>query len=86
MFEPSRSNRKIIQINCGTGIPQKVYFHFARYLSKQGFTVITFDYHRIGASKPRKLRGFKTKPQGWEQIDMVSVLDWINEKYPDFGK
>ena len=75
-----------IQINSGTGIPEKFYRHFAKYLTQQGYVTVTFDYRGIGKSKPKKLRGFDATNFQWGTLDMTAVLNWGIEHYPDIDK
>src|SRR5476649_328120 len=43
-------------VNPATGVLARYYHHFARFLTEQGFTVLTYDYRGIGESRPRRLR------------------------------
>ena len=44
------SNDKPVLICPATGIIQKFYFPFARWLASQGYSVLVFDYRGIGKS------------------------------------
>ena len=52
-----------VVIGPAMGVPQVYYADFARWLSHQGWQVVTFDYRGSGASTPttphRGLRGFQ---------------------------
>ena len=50
IFEPENAIGKLLIINSATGVKQQVYFSFAKYMSQNGFTVITYDYSGIGES------------------------------------
>lgn len=41
---PLTKIKGVIQINCGTGIPQQVYSNLAFYLTEHGYVTITYDY------------------------------------------
>ncbi len=84
--EPEIKRKGIIQIHCGTGIPQKLYSNFAVYLTKKGFTTLTFDYRGIGDSKPKKLKGFDATIRDWGRKDMTGVFNWVLDNYPDEKK
>ena len=60
IFEPQNSAGKLLLINSATGVKQQVYFSFAKYMSQNGFTVITYDYSGIGESKPKKMKNFQS--------------------------
>jgi predicted alpha/beta hydrolase len=84
--EPETSIKGVVQIHCGTGIPQKLYAHFAAFLTENGYATLTFDYRGIGKSKYESLKGFKAKLQDWAQLDMTSVFDWIINRFPNDKK
>jgi predicted alpha/beta hydrolase len=81
--QPTGESKGIIQINCGTGIPQTIYHHLADYLAENGYTTITYDYRGIGASKPTSLKGFEASMTDWAQLDMTGVLAWIIREFPN---
>ena len=81
--KPSGETKGVIQINCGTGIPQTIYQQLAGFLAENGYITITYDYRGIGASKPPSLRGFEASLTDWAQLDMTGVLDWIIREFPD---
>ncbi len=83
---PLSKIKGVIQINCGTGIPQQVYSNLAIYLTEYGYVTITYDYRGIGNSKPKKLRGFVAKIEDWGIIDMTSIFDWIITEFPNEKK
>lgn len=78
----NRKRKGVIQINCGTGIPQVVYSNFAQHLTDSGYDTLTFDYRGIGTSAPKSLKGFDANLRDWGQKDMTGVFSWINQHYP----
>ena len=83
---PISKIKGVIQINCGTGIPQKVYFNLANYLTEYGYVTVTYDYRGIGDSKPINLKGFEAKIEDWGILDMTSIFDWIINEFPNDKK
>jgi predicted alpha/beta hydrolase len=83
---PLTEIKGVIQMNCGTGIPQKVYSNLAIYLTQYGYVTVTFDYRGIGNSKPKNLKGFKAKIEDWGILDMTSIFDWIISEFPNEKK
>jgi predicted alpha/beta hydrolase len=55
------------------GTTQKYYAAFARWLARQGFLVVTFDYRGTGQSRTGNLREFK-----------ADILDWAGFFRPGF--
>ncbi len=86
LFEPQKSNGKILVINAATGVKQQVYFSFAKYFAENGFTVITYDYRGIGLSKPEKMRGFKASMRTWGTQDFKTITDFVKENYSEYQK
>ncbi len=84
--EPELKSKGFIQIHCGTGIPQVLYANFAKYLTSNGYTTLTFDYRGIGASKPKSLKGFEAYIREWGQKDMTGVFNWALNNYPNDKK
>ncbi|MDA2928912.1 hypothetical protein MYX84_03015 [Acidobacteria bacterium AH-259-O06] len=48
---------RFVLINSAMGVKRRYYNSYARFLSENGFTVLTFDYRGIGDSRPRSLPG-----------------------------
>ncbi len=86
IFKPSLSNNKLLIINAATGVKQQVYFSFAKYLAKEGFTVITYDYRGIGESKPTKMKGFDATMRTWGAVDFPAVTDYIQIHFQNHEK
>ncbi len=84
--EPNSPIKGIVQIHCGTGIPQVLYAHFAEFLTENGYATLTFDYRGIGKSKYGSLKEFKADLLDWGQLDMTGVFDWVLKTYPNERK
>jgi predicted alpha/beta hydrolase len=83
---PLTEIKGVIQMNCGPGIPQKVYSNLAIYLTQYGYVTVTYDYRGIGNSKPKNLKGFEAKIEDWGILDMTSIFDWIISEFPNEKK
>ena len=85
IFEPTQQDSATaVIINSATAVSQRYYRHFAHFLREGGYTVITYDYRGIGGSRPdtlKTLKGFPAKMRDWAEIDMASVLDWVDTQY-----
>jgi predicted alpha/beta hydrolase len=55
-------------------VPQSFYADLARWLSRQGWQVVTFDYRGMGDSAPRTLRGFEADVLTWARQDCAAAL------------
>lgn len=86
LFLPEKSNQRLLLINSATGVKQQIYFSFAKYFSKKGFTVITYDYRGIGLSKPRKMKNFEASMRIWGSKDYKALTEYIRLNFKDFKK
>ncbi|HEV7998845.1 MAG TPA: alpha/beta fold hydrolase [Planctomycetaceae bacterium] len=70
-----------VLICTATGVPQRFYAPFARWLAEQGIDVLTFDYRGIGASlREAHVRQCRARKQDWGQLDMPAALDWLRQR------
>ncbi|MFZ6011023.1 MAG: alpha/beta fold hydrolase [Bacteroidota bacterium] len=81
-FVPDQSNGNVVLINSATGVKQRYYEDFAHYLANQGFYVYTYDYRGIGASKPKRLRGFNVSMADWALLDYQTMLKNVFQSHP----
>ena len=86
IFKPENSNGKIILINSATGVKQQVYFKIAKYLSENGFTVLTYDYSGIGLSKSKDLTNCKSSMRSWGVSDYKTLTDYLKINFPNYKK
>lgn len=86
IFEPENAIGKLLIINSATGVKQQVYFSFAKYISQNGFTVITYDYSGIGESKPKKMKNFESSMRIWGTRDFKTLTEFIKKEYPQEEK
>lgn len=86
LFQPEKSNGKLLLINAATGVKQQVYFSFAQYFAEQGFTVFTYDYRGIGLSKPKNMKGFHSSMRIWGSKDYKTLTQYIKNNFPDYRK
>lgn len=82
LYEPAPdtapvNDRSVVLINSATAVRRGYYDGYARYLTAEGFTVLTYDYRGIGGSRPRRLAGFRARMRQWGEQDLAGVLDWI---------
>jgi predicted alpha/beta hydrolase len=70
----------VVLINSATAVPRRFYRHFAAYLQRYGWYVVTYDYRGIGGSKPPSLRGFDASMRDWAFLDMPAMVDWIGRE------
>jgi predicted alpha/beta hydrolase len=57
-----------------TGVPQRFYRAFARWMAAHGWTCWTLDYRGIGASRPASLRGFEVDYRDWAERDLAALV------------
>jgi predicted alpha/beta hydrolase len=72
----------VVVINPATGVLERYYHYYARYLAAHGFDAITYDYRGIGLSRPASLRGKAWRWQEWGALDFDAVLGFAQAHNP----
>lgn len=65
------------------GVRQDFYAPFARFLSRHGVHVLTFDYRGMGWSRRGSLRGFPATVTDWTDKDFNAMLGEARKAAPD---
>ncbi len=64
-----------------TGVRQSFYYAFSRWLSKEGYSVLVFDYRGVGSSLAEShVKKSKARKQDWGELDMPAALEWLLKK------
>jgi predicted alpha/beta hydrolase len=71
---PSGVAAATVVINAATGVLARYYHHYARFLARQGFAVLTYDYRGIGQSRPADLRRVAYTWREWGEQDFDAAL------------
>ncbi len=69
-----------ILIGSATGIKQGFYQAFAKWLTEQGYDVMTFDFRGIGDSLYEPVSKSKAFIHQWGNLDLVSAIDFLTDK------
>lgn len=76
--------RGAVLIGCATGVLQRFYEPFARWLAEERkLTTLTFDYRGIGRSLSGKLADCEATKLEWGQKDLPAALDALAEHVPN---
>ncbi|MGM9485192.1 alpha/beta hydrolase family protein [Roseateles sp. NT4] len=75
-FEPPAALgvRAIAVIGSATAVPASYYRHFAEWLARRGYAVLSFDYRGIAASHEALLPGEDVRLRDWARLDMGAAL------------
>lgn len=79
----SARESSVVVINPATAVKANYYHRFARFLSRHGFAVLTYDYRGIGASRhghPRSTRDIDKF--AWGACDCDAALAWAAGNFP----
>lgn len=74
--------RAVLVLHPAMGILQRYYRPFAEFMTRQGFSVVTYDYRGVGASAPARLTpDFEA---GFSQLasDAGQVMNSVREGFP----
>ncbi|MDC8832126.1 alpha/beta hydrolase family protein [Alteromonas gilva] len=81
LYLPGESPVCAVMLAPATGIKQRFYSHFARYLAEQGIAVLTYDNRGIGDSPKHAQIMANATLQCWGQQDMPAVLAYLQNKF-----
>lgn len=79
---PADPSRSVVIMAGAMGVSQNCYEKFARFLCRQGYTVLTFDYFGTGASLQTHLRDCPTSVTDWGNEDCHAVIEFARRQYP----
>lgn len=75
-FEPESVAKATIVVASALGVKQRFYQPIAKWLSEQGYRVITFDYYGIGQSVDKPLKQIHSSITDWAELDITTVIDY----------
>jgi predicted alpha/beta hydrolase len=75
-FEPPAtvSVKAVAVIGAATAVPAGYYRHFADWLARRGYAVLSFDYRGIAASREALRPGEDVRLRDWARLDMAAAL------------
>jgi predicted alpha/beta hydrolase len=73
----------VLIISSATGIKQSFYKKFADFVSKEGITVITYDYSGIGLSLKQPIKNIKNDVTDWGKNDLEAIIKYTKKNYPN---
>jgi predicted alpha/beta hydrolase len=83
LYRPAQPNGRAVLVNAAVGVRQQYYAAFAAFLEERGFTVLTYDYRGIAASRHGPLRALPARIRDWAQLDAAAALDELARAAPD---
>lgn len=82
LYRPAQPNGRAVLLNSAVGVRQQFYSAFAAFLEERGFTVLTYDYRGIAASRHGDLRGLSARIRDWAQLDAAAALEELARAAP----
>lgn len=79
--EEAREPRQVVLLLCAVGARQGKYEAFARWLARDGWRVITFDYRGIGRSVLPEGTRHTASMRAWGEHDVTAVIQWASETF-----
>ncbi len=76
-----KNPERLLLIAPATGVKQTYYRFFADYFAARGWSVLTWDWRGIGASRPASLKGFQGGMDDWAKKDLPGVLEWAEREH-----
>ena len=82
LYRPAQPNGRAVLVNSAVGVRQQYYSAFAAFLEERGFTVLTYDYRGIAASRHGHVRDLPARIRDWAQLDAAAALDELARAAP----
>ncbi|MEP6068518.1 MAG: alpha/beta fold hydrolase [Paracoccaceae bacterium] len=84
LYLPSHPAFAVVVLNGATGVPQRFYRHFARWLANErGLACLTYDYRDFGRSMSGSMRGSTAKLSDWAITDAQAARRAARKLVPD---
>ena len=71
---PSVGVKAVAIIGAATAVPASYYRHFAEWMARRGYAVLSFDYRGIAASRAALRQGEDVRLRDWARVDMAAAL------------
>ena len=79
LYLPIREPQTLAIICSGSGLEQRYYRHFAKYLSENGVAVITWDARGVGKSlNGQKIADIRADYETWGKSDFETIFHFSN--------
>jgi predicted alpha/beta hydrolase len=82
VYEPIGRIHAAVQINSATGVPRRYYAAYARFLARNGFVVLSYDYRGIGDSRNHLPPVEPLRMHHWGSRDLATALQWLHQRHP----
>lgn len=80
-FEPAGEARAVAVLAPATGVPQRFYAPFARWLSGRGYAVLSLDYRGLAESAAPNAQGAAgASMRDWMLLDLPAALQAAGER------
>lgn len=86
-FEPPSAVgvHAVAVIGAATAVPASYYRHFAEWLARRGYAVLSFDYRGIAASREALRQGEDVRLRDWARVDMAAALHAADRRRREEG-
>lgn len=76
VYPAAGSGGRVALVHGAMAVRQRYYARFARFLADRGWTVLTYDYRGIGASRDGPQRGRDMQLADWGRLDVDAATRW----------
>ncbi|MFL5348708.1 MAG: alpha/beta fold hydrolase [Hyalangium sp.] len=77
----AQAPREVALLLCAVGARQEKYESFARWLARDGWRVVTFDYRGIGHSVLPEEARHTASMRAWGELDVTAIIQWASELF-----
>ncbi len=86
LYETRGGQRGVsVLLTAAIGLAREYYAPYARFLAEQGFTVLSFDYRAMGASRDADWQGATPALREWGERDVAAAIDWLSRERPKYS-
>ncbi len=82
LFRPAGTAAAAVVLHGATGVPQRFYAAFARWLAGRGLVVLTYDYRDFGASSQSPVHESRATLVDWGLRDQQAAQLQLEKLYP----
>lgn len=82
---PAVGVKAVAVIGAATAVPAGYYRHFADWLARRGYAVLSFDYRGIAASREALQPGEDVRLRDWARLDMAAALHAADRRRREEG-
>lgn len=83
LYRPTSAPKAAIILHGATGVAQRFYRHFAKWLAEEGYACLTYDYRDFGASAKGHVKTSNATMSDWGLRDQEAAQEALERMIPN---